>query len=230
MSAPLIAIRPEPGCSATVARGRKAGLPVEPWPLFEVHPLAWDPPSTDSIDGLLLGSANAVRQAGPALEAFRGKRAYAVGRATAAAAEAAGFDVAATGGSDLQALLDTLRAPLTLLRPTGEEHIALRRPLGIMIETRITYRTAALAMPEALAERLRGGALVLLHSAAAARHFGGECDRLGVPRAAIALAALGSRIADAAGEGWRDCRSAAQPRDAALLALAGDMCHELPRG
>jgi uroporphyrinogen-III synthase len=230
MSAPVIAVRPEPGCSATAERGRKAGLEIAPWPLFELRPLAWDSPPPEAIDGLLLGSANALRLAGPGLAAFRGKRAYAVGRATAAAAEAAGLVPAAVGTSDLQALLDTLRPPLTLLRLAGEERVPLRRPLGIMIETRVAYRNAPLPMPEGLAESLRGGALVLLHSAAAARHLRAECDRLGVPRAGVALATLGRRIAEAAGEGWRDCRSAGEPRDAALLALARDMCHDPPRG
>jgi uroporphyrinogen-III synthase len=71
---------------------------------------------------------------------------------------------------------------------------------------------------------------VLLHSAVAARHLAAECDRLGIPRAAIALAALGQRIAAAAGEGWRELRAAAAPRDATLLALARDMCHDPPPG
>lgn len=229
MSLPIIAIRPEPGCAATVAQGHEAGLEIVPWPLFEVRPLAWDPP-TGRIDGLLLGSANAVRHAGPALDAYRGKSAYAVGQATAAAATAAGLQVVAVGRGGLQPLLDRVLPPLTLLRLAGEEHIPLRRPLGVVIETRIAYRNAPLPMPERLAETLRGGALVLLHSAAAARHLGEECDRRSIPRGAIALAALGPRIAEAAGAGWRACRAAEIPRDAALLALARDMCHELPQG
>jgi uroporphyrinogen-III synthase len=229
MSLPIIAIRPEPGCTATVERGRKAGLEIAPWPLFEVRPLAWQAPS-ERIDGLLLGSANAVRQAGPALDAFAGTPAYAVGQATAIAAEAAGLCIAAIGRTGLQALLDTLRPPLTLLRLAGEEHVTLRRPLGIVIETRIAYRNAPLPLPDGLADALRPGALVLLHSAAAARHFGIECDRLAIPRSAIAVAALGPRVAQAAGTGWRACRAAGEPSDAALLALARDMCHELPLG
>jgi len=230
MSVPVIAIRPEPGCTATVERASKGGLAIAPWPLFEVRPLAWDPPPRERIDGLLLGSANAPRHAGPGLAAFRGKPAYAVGRETAAAAEAAGLRVAAVGRSGLQALLDTLRPPLTLLRLAGEERVALRRPLGVVLETRVAYRSVAVPMPEAMAEELRGGAVVLLHSAAAARHLGAECDRLGIPRSAFAVAALGPRIAEAAGGGWRDCRAAPEPRDAALLALAHDMCHDLPPG
>lgn len=229
MSLPIVAIRPEPGCSATVGQGHEVGLAIAPWPLFEVRPLAWDPPQ-GRIDGLLLGSANAVRHSGPALDAFHGKPAYAVGQATAVAAEAAGLQVAAVGRGGLQPLLDTLRPPLTLLRLAGEEHVPLSRPLGVVIETRIAYRNAPLPLPEGLAETLRGGALALLHSAAAARHLAAECDRNGISRSAIALAALGPRIAEAAGAGWRACRAAGEPRDAALLALARDMCHELPPG
>lgn len=229
MSLPIIAIRPEPGCSATVERGRQAGLEIAPWPMFEVLPLAWDPPQ-GRIDAVLLGSANAVRHAGPGLAAFAGRPAYAVGQVTAAMAEAAGLQVAAVGRTGLQEVLDTLRPPLTLLRLAGEEHIPLHRPLGVVIETRIAYRNAPLPMPAGLAQALRRGALVLLHSAAAARHLAEECDRCGIPRAAISLAALGPRIAEAAGPGWRARRAAEQPRDAGLLALARDMCHELPPG
>ena len=230
MSGPVIAIRPEPGCSATAAHGPQMGLAIEAWPLFEVGPLAWEPPLAERIDALLLGSANAVRCAGAGLDAFRGKPAYAVGAVTAASAEAAGLTVVATGRGGLQPLLETVRPPRTLLRLAGEEHIALRPPLGVVIDTRIVYRSAARPMPEPLAARLRGGGLVLLHSGAAAWHFAAECDRLDVPRAAIALAALGPRIADAAGEGWRALQSAGEPREAALLALARDMCHDSPRG
>jgi uroporphyrinogen-III synthase len=228
MTAPIVVIRPEPGCSATVKQGGEAGLAIEPWPLFEIRPLEWDPPPHEAIDGLLLGSANALRHAGPALDAFRGKPGYAVGGMTAAAAELAGLQVVAVGSGGLQSMLDTLRPPLTLLRLAGEENIALRPSPGIGIETRVVYRNVALPMPAGLADTLRHRALVLLHSAAAARHLGVECDRFGITRSAVAVAALSSRIAEAAGEGWRDCRAAGDPRDAALLALARDMCHDLP--
>lgn len=225
MTLPSVTIRPEPGCSATVAAGRAIGLEIEGQPLFEVRPLAWELPR-NRIDALLLGSANAVRHGGPALEAFRDKPVYAVGDATAAAAEAAGFTVAAAGEGELQSLLDTLAGPLRLLRVTGAEHVPLVAPARVVIETRVAYQSVPLPLPPELAERLGGGALVLLHSAAAARHFAAECDRLHVPRGAISLAALGSRIAAAAGAGWRQVRAAAEPREAALLALAREMCHE----
>jgi len=222
----VIAIRPEPGSSATVEAARAAGLAVAAFPLFEIRPLPWDAPAAASFDALLIGSANAVRHGGPGLEALRTLPVYAVGDATAAAAKAAGFTVAATGRGDLQSLLDTLAGPLRLLRVTGAEHVPLTPPAGIAIETRVAYESLPLPLPDALAAKLGAGALVLLHSAAAARHFAGECDRTGMARSATSLAALGPRIAAAAGDGWREVRSASEPSEAALLALARDMCHD----
>ena len=230
MTLPVIAIRPEPGCTATVEAGREVGMAIEGWPLFEVRPLAWEPSPPDDIDALLLGSANALRHAGTALEAYRSRPVYAVGDATAAAAEAAGFTIAAVGEGGLQPLLDSLAGPLRLLRVTGAEHVPLSPPAGVAIETRIAYESVPLPLPPDLAERLGGGAVMLLHSAAAARHFASECDRLAASRRAVSLAALGPRIASAAGEGWREVRSASEPREAALLALAREMCHDLAGG
>ena len=226
MSELILTIRPQPGCSETVTAGRTAGLPIDGYPLFEIWPIAWDAPSPEAIDGLLLGSANALREGGAGLETFRAKPVHAVGEATAHEAEALGYTVASIGRGGLQALIDTLSPPLRLLRVTGAEHVELTPPPGIEIETRVAYQSVPFALPDMLAARLREGAIVLLHSAAAARHFAAECDRCGVPRGAVSLAALGPRIAAAAGGGWREVCSAPAPREAALWALARDMCHE----
>lgn len=226
MSGLVLVLRPEPGTRATIAAGTGLGLNIVGSPLFEIRPLRWDPPPRGEVDGLLLGSANAIRQAGSALAAFRGKPAYVVGRATARAAETAGLTVAAIGRGHLQSLVDSLVPPLRLLRVTGAEHVALVPPPGITIATRIAYESAPLPMSGDLVERLGQDALVLLHSAAAARHFAAECDRLGISRGKVRLAALGPRIAAAAGGGWREVRSAASPDEAALLALVRQMCHE----
>lgn len=229
MSPPIVAIRPEPGFAATVAAGREAGLAIAGEPLFEIRPLAWEAPPPEDIDGLLIGSANAVRHGGASLEPFKAKPVFAVGSSTAAAAQEAGFTVERTGEGVLQRLVDTLSGrPLRLLRITGAEHVPLAPPERMAIETRIAYESVALPMPPELVRTLAGGALVLLHSAAAARHFAEECDRLGLDRSRIALAALGPRIAAAAGEGWAALRSAEKPNEPALLALAREMCHETP--
>lgn len=222
----VIAIRPEPGLAATLARGRKVGLDMAGWPLFEIRPVGWEPPAAQDVDGLLIGSANALRMAGSGLGEFGGWPVYAVGGATAEGARQAGFPVAAVGRGGLQEMLDALpRQPRRLLRLAGREHVPIKPPLGTVVETRVVYESVALPIPDHMARALAEGPLVLLHSAVAAAHFSRECDRLGIARSSIALAALGPRIAAAAGEGWREVRAAREPGETPILALARDMCH-----
>jgi uroporphyrinogen-III synthase len=223
---PLLVLRPQPGCAATLAAAQALGLAAHGHPLSQIVPVAWDAPDPAGIDGLLIGSANVFLHGGAALDALQAKPCHVVGDATAAAARAAGFAVAAVGEGGLQAVLDQIVAPAHLLRIAGEEHIALSPPAGVTITTAIAYRTEALPLDPALPLLARGRAVVLLHSAATARHFAAECQRLGIDRAAIILAALGPRIAAAAGEGWRAVHLAAAPNDAALLELARDVCNE----
>ena len=111
-----------------------------------------------------------------------------------------------------------------LLRLSGTARVALAPPAGITITERVVYDSAPLDMPDALAEILAKPAVVLLHSAEAARHLAAECDRIGTDRASLALAAIGPRVATAAGDGWAFVVVSAQPNEAALLALAGEMC------
>jgi uroporphyrinogen-III synthase len=230
MSLPILAIRPEPGCSATVAAGKAVGLTIEACPLSELHSVPWNLPPGE-FDALLLGSANALRLGGPLVDNLVDKPVYAVGEATAEAARRRGLQVARVGHGGLQALLDGLAgASLHLLRLAGRERVPLTPPAGISLETAIVYESITLPLPEPAAELLRSGALVLLHSAAAARHFAAECGRLAIHRGDIRLAALGPRIGEAAGTGWAALRSAAEPNEAALLALTREMCHDPPSG
>lgn len=221
----MIVIRPQPGCDATVAAARALGLTAEPFPLFAVRPLAWQAPDPADFDALLIGSANAMRHGGEGLERLRALPVHAVGHASAAAARAAGFTVTTTGVADMQALLADLPA-CRLLRLGGRERVPLTPPPGTTIVERVTYASEPLAIPDALVHGLRDGALVLLHSALAARHFAAECDRCGLSRAPVRLAALAPRVADATGTGWADVRTAATPDDSALLALAMEMCEK----
>jgi len=224
----ILTIRPEPGGGATVAAGRALGLAIASCPLSAVRPVEWSLPPGE-FDGLLLGSANALRHGGAPVDKLVEKPVYAVGEATAAAARERGFSVARAGSTGLQSLLDDLAGErLRLLRIAGRQRVAVTPPVGVTIETVIAYESMALPLPAQVTERLGQGALVLLHSASAARHFAAECERLAVQRGAIRLAALGARIAEAAGEGWREVRFAGEPNEAALLALAADMCHEPP--
>jgi uroporphyrinogen-III synthase len=224
---PIVVIRPQPGCDATVDAARSLGLDAQGIPLFEVGPVTWDPPAPDSFDALLLGSANAPRHAGAALCAYAGKPAYSVGAVTAEAARAAGLDVVAIGSGGLKALVPLLRPEhRRLLRLSGRERMTLTPPRGVSIDERVVYASEPLPMPAALPPLLRRQPVVLLHSAEAAHRFAELCDDHHLAREAIALAALGPRIARAAGGGWAALAVASAATDAALLALARQMCQE----
>ncbi|RJY07959.1 uroporphyrinogen-III synthase [Aurantiacibacter aquimixticola] len=222
----IFAIRPEPGLQATLQAARELGLAIIGRPLFEVVPLRWTAPDAEDFDALLVGSANAFRHGGGALESLSGLPVHAVGEATALAAREAGFMVGRTGQGGLQALIDRAKKTTRFLRLAGSEHVALDVPADMTVTTRILYEVRALPLTGSDEVSLRASEpLVLLHSAAAARHFASECERRELDKTRIALACIGPRVADAAGDGWRACEAAPQPNDTALLALARDMCH-----
>ena len=105
--------------------------------------------------------------------------------------------------------------------------MTLSPPPGVSIEERVVYASEPLPLPPELEALLaRGSAVVLLHSAEAAHRFAALCDSHRLDRSRIRLAALGPRIAAAAGEGWAAMRAAAAPNDTALLALAREMCQD----
>tara|TARA_B100000378_G_scaffold42919_1_gene32138 strand:+ start:73085 stop:73774 length:690 start_codon:yes stop_codon:yes gene_type:complete len=222
----IVTIRPAPGDRATVERAAHQGLKVETYPLFSAGPVPWSVPEPVDFDAVLLGSANALRHGGAGLAALTGLPALCVGQTTAMAAEHAGFDVVATGARGMQSLLPHAKARQMnrLLRLSGEAHVPLDLPEGIAVDTRITYTVSAHPIDAELAEMLADGALILLHSGQAARHFAQECGRLGLEKDRIALACLAPRIADMAGTGWADCHHASSPDDSALLELARQMC------
>lgn len=222
---PLAVIRPQPGCDATTGAARALGFEAHGFPLFAVRPVGWKAPAAETVDALLVGSANAFRHGGEALAAFRDKPVYAVGETTAAAAREAGFAIAFTGRGGLQATLAALDpAHRRLLRLAGRERVELEAPAGVIIDERVVYASEALPLPAGLAALLERPLLVLLHSAEAARHFAA----LYPARDQVSLACIGPRVAAAAGEGWHRVESAATPEDAALLALAARMCQDEP--
>jgi uroporphyrinogen-III synthase len=226
---PAIVIRPAPGDAATVAGLEALGVTAHGFPLFRVRPVAWEPPEPAEVDALLIGSANVPRQAGNDLALFRGKPAYVVGEATATACRGAGLTVAAVAQGGLQEVLGRLAPEHTrLLRLAGEERVALVAPEGTTMTERVVYAAEPVAMPGELAGLLRRPAVVLLHSAAAARHFAAECARLAVPRAPLRLATIGPRVAAEAGNGWATVAAAERPAEHALLALARELCQEPP--
>lgn len=222
----IFAIRPEPGLQSTLQLARDMNMAIIGMPLFDVAPIAWDAPDPAQFNALLLGSANALRHGGATLEAFNILPVYAVGEATAQYAQEAGFTVAQTGAGGLQSLLDGAVDGTHFLRLAGAENVSLNVPKGITATTRIVYELRALPITGSDEVSLRAAdPLVLLHSAAAARHFASECDRRGLDKSRISLACIGPRVVKAAGDGWAACRAAPQPDDIGVLALARDMCH-----
>lgn len=222
-----LVLRPEPGAAATLASARAIGLDALAFPLFTIRALAWSPPPRESLDAVLLGSANALRHAGPALASYRGLPAYAVGETTAQAARDAGLDIVATGRGGLQPMLDALQpGHRRLLRLAGRERITLHVPGGAEIVTREVYASDPLPASPALLDALAQPAVALLHSGEAAARLARICDEAGIDRSRIALAAIGPRVVARAGSGWAALRSAPMPDDAALLALAAAMCQE----
>ncbi len=193
-------------------------------PLSHVVPNPWDAPPTEQVDALLVGSANAFRFGGPGLEALRHLPVHAVGEATANAAREAGFSVAHVGVGGLQSVLNHAADGVRFLRLSGEERIDLEVPEGISIVERVVYRIEFDTLSEKQINTLKDNAICLIHSAGSARHIAHELDRLKVGRSTLTLCALGPRIAEAAGSGWRDLHIADNPTDAELLALAKDIC------
>ena len=214
----VLVLRPQPGASATVERAQQRGLDAVAIPLFEIEPVSWEIPDAAAFDGLLLTSANAVRIAGEQLESLRGLPAYAVGEATAEAAREAGFDIAATGDSGVDRLLDSIDPNLKLLHLSGQER---RDPENARqtITPLIVYR----AVP--IEAELPDSGVALIHSPRAGRRLA----ELAINRGNIAIASISAAAAEAVGDGWLEVEAAEQPNDNALLALAERLCNNLPR-
>lgn len=190
--------------------------------------MGWEPPDPGEFDALLIGSANAIRHGGDGLKQFRKLPAHVVGKTTEKEARKFGLRIASVGSGGLQDVLDRIEPPKSLLRIAGADHVELKPGEGITIKTVMAYESVPLPLDPALAKLLGGEdcgrEIVLLHSASAARHFAAECERLGIERSGIEIAALGPRIASAAGKEWRAIHVSKRPTDADLLALASSLC------
>jgi uroporphyrinogen-III synthase len=224
---PLVILRPEPGAGMTAKRALDEGWRPIVAPIFRIEPIAWKAPPAGDYDALFVTSANAVRQAGKAIGAYRAMPAYAVGNATARALKAAGFRDIRTGRGDAAMMLEAAagNGVARALHLAGEDY----RDVGhdaIVIDRRIVYRSAAIdRLGEKAMAALRGGeAVVLLHSGRAASHFAALGDAAQIARGDVRIAALAPNVLDAAGPGWGGAIAAEKPDDAALLAAAARLC------
>lgn len=219
---PLLIVRPEPGASATLRRAQALGIDAQSIPLFTIAPVGWTPPEVTAFDALLISSANAVRHAGPELAALSTLPAYAVGPTTAAAVTTAGLMLMATGDAGAQAMVDAMIAngARNILWLCGSDRSALL-PGAARITPLATYRATALSAPPAWDAAIAHPAVLLLHSARAARR---AAELAGPARKHLIALAISAAVADAAGTGWRRCVSATRPDDSEMLALARQLC------
>jgi uroporphyrinogen-III synthase len=209
----LLIVRPEPGAGESAARARAMGMDPVVAPLFEVRPLDWSPPDPRGFDALLLTSANALRLGGEGLRIYIDLPCYCVGERTASAARAAGFADVRTGASDGAALAAMAKrdGAGSLLHLGGRDRIAI----GGATHVDVYASEPTGALPPDLGE-----AIVLLHSARAAKRFADLAE----DRSTIVVAAISEAVGKAAGEGWKAVEVAAAPRDEALLELAAKLC------
>lgn len=223
MSAPLLILRPEPGASRTAAAARAMGLAPILYPLFDVVSRAWDAPGPAGFDAILFTSANALRHGGAALAAYRGLPAFAVGRATAEAARAAGFAAVHAGAADAQQLARDVaeHGHVHVLHLSGED-VRPFDPGPLRVVRRIVYAAREAGDAAGLGALIVPGMVALLHSPRAARRF---AALLPAPRrVAVHLRAISPATLAAAGNGWASGRAAGAPNDKALLALAAILC------
>jgi uroporphyrinogen-III synthase len=225
MSLPLLILRPLDGALQTEARAKAMGLRAIVDPLFIIEPLAWSGPKLAGFDAVLLTSANAVHYGGDQLDGCKSLPVLAVGRQTARVAENAGFAIAEAGDTSGQSLLDQLPADLyrKILWLAGEQHSVLdpgKRALHIVP----VYRSKAIALGGKATVCLQSETIVLLHSARAARHLVSELDRLQIMKERHHAVVFSTKVAEAAGPGWRSMHVADRPDDDALLSLASRLC------
>lgn len=225
MIRPLLILRPLAGALQTERRANDLGLETVVDPLFTVESLAWTGPAAEDYDALLLTSANAVKYGGAQLDHYRSLPVLAVGEKTATAAKNAGWDLAETGVSSGQHLLDQLVAGRYrhILWLAGEQHSALdagEREL----DTVPVYRSKAIALGDRAIACLQTETMILIHSARAARQLVSELDRLHIERGRHHAMVFSAKVAEAAGQGWRSLSTADRPDDDALLSLATGLC------
>lgn len=206
MTRALAVLRPEPGNAATAGRIEQLGLVAVRLPLFAVRPLPWKLPDVARFDVLLLTSANTLRHGGEQLAQLRHLPVIAVGRATATAARAAGFEVRTTGTGNAATAL-ALAGGSRVLHLTGRDHVD-----GAVTERIAVYASEGVPIDS----RRLDGTVALIHSPRA----GARLAEIVPERTKVRVAAISPAALTAAGRGWEACETAAAPTDAQVIEVA----------
>ena len=222
MTRPVIVLRPEPDNATTASAVEALGYAVIRLPLFAVRPLPWSPPDTAGYDALLITSANALRHGGTGLALLQRLPVVAVGDATATMARQSGFTVAVVGRHGVADAARTARANgcSKLLHLAGRD----RRTDAATRSVITVYASEELPVAP---ERIRGchNAIVLLHSARAARRWALLVEAAGIGRSTMDVAAVSVAVRDAAGTGWRRMLAAPLPNASSLLKMLPALAH-----
>lgn len=218
---PVLILRPQPGADRTAQRARAMGLEPLICPLFKIVAVAWSPPEPAQFEAVMLTSANAAYMGGPALGRYGLLPCWCVGEATAKAARDAGFTDIHIQGPDGSALAAAISGSghRHILHLAGR-HGRTLPDTSLQIDHIIVYESAETGGdPKPL---FALNPVILIHSPRAAATLA----RL-VPaerRCEIDLIAISASARDAAGTGWRLAQACPAPDDAAMLALAMEMC------
>jgi uroporphyrinogen-III synthase len=174
--------RTQPGAALTAERVRALGHDAIVAPLLAVRAIEDAVVDLTGVAALAFTSANGVRAFAEA-SGERKLKVFAVGAATAQAAQAAGFSTVLSADGDVEALAEGIAARRNELRgavlhpgaaePAGDLAGALEKH-GVAARRLILYETGPVALDPAEARALTRADAVLLHS----------------PRAAKALAAV----------------------------------------
>jgi len=220
--------RAVPGAAATAERLARAGLVPVLAPLIETTPVATSARMLDGHDALVFTSAAAVRQVA-ALTSDRTLPVYAVGEATARAARAAGWTVAADADgavADLARALAGTPPGLRLLHPCA---VVTAGDLS-HVERQVTrwpvYRTdpvSSSGWAPALAD-LRAGRLagVLVQSPSAAAVLAERLQPAEAVTRTVLFALSDACAAPLAAAGFREIACPPFPRETALLKVVVD--------
>lgn len=223
----LVIARPEPGNGQTAAAARARGIDVVATPLFAFQCLDWKYDKSIPYDGLLITSANSIRLAGDLPESLLSLRVFAVGPASAQAAQIAGLkdiQIGPGNGQDVLALA-AAKGARRLLHLAGDPHRPLHHP-DIALDVRLVYRTIDLPPPPELVTALASRCVVLAHSPRMADRL----RRIATARDQIDLIAISAQAAKAAGPGWRSVQWPDAPNSAEMLARALPLCQEAATG
>lgn len=200
------------------------GLIAHIVPLFIAEPMAWNVPDVSCYDALFVSSAQSLRLGGEGLAALRSLPCYAVGPATAKAAEDKGFQIRQVGTTNGDQLISEMEA-------AGIRHILWlcgepRSPL-VANQAQLTplpcYRMVAAVLDDKERALLSQPAVLLASSKRGAERL---AEIVTERREDYFIAAISPKVSQALGSGWGGIAVAERPDDAAMLAVAAKLCHK----